>query len=140
LSHGASQILKQISALAAASAVAGCHDGPLFVAARGSTSSWIDAARAKDWQARWERFFLDDAHKNRYCDTEMGEELGWVVSPFLEGFYYGYLATQDSKWVVMLIDWTDACIKRAVYRERREKWWQLMKSRMKLRDNRKYFV
>jgi len=35
----------------------------------------------------------------------MGEELGWLVSPFVEGFYYGYLATHDSKLVEMLIGW-----------------------------------
>ncbi len=56
---------------------------------------------------------LGDA-RSRYCDKEMGEELGWLVSPFLNGFYYGYLATRDPKWIEMLIDWTDSCIRRAV--------------------------
>lgn len=75
---------------------------------------WIDGASARSWQARWERNIIDDSHKNRYCDTELGEELGWLVSPFLEGFYYGYRATGDAKWVGMLIDWTDACVRRGV--------------------------
>ena len=75
---------------------------------------WIDAATAHEWSNRWERFILDDAYKNRYCDTELGEELGWVVGPFLEGFYYGYLATHDSKWVEMLVSWADACVKHGV--------------------------
>lgn len=44
----------------------------------------------------------------------MGEQLGWLVSPFLNGAYYGYLATHDLKWVEMLIDWTDSCLKRGV--------------------------
>ena len=51
----------------------------------------------KDWLARWEKNILQDA-RNRYCDREMGEEIGWLVSPFLNGFYYGYLATHDGKW------------------------------------------
>ena len=43
-----------------------------------------------------------------------GEELGWLVSPFLNGFYYGYLATNDTQWVERFIDWSDAWIKRGV--------------------------
>ncbi len=72
-----------------------------------------DPALRRDWLARWEKNILSDA-RNRYCDKEMGEELGWLVSPFLNGFYYGYLATRDAKWIGMLVDWTDACLKRAV--------------------------
>lgn len=72
-----------------------------------------DETLRKDWLARWEKNILGDV-RNRYCDREMGEEIGWLVSPFLNGFYYGYLATQDSRWVEMLIDWTDAWTKRGV--------------------------
>lgn len=71
------------------------------------------AASTADWLARWEKNILGDA-RSRYCDREMGEELGWLVSPFLSGFYYGYMATRDAKWIDMLIDWTDSCVKRAV--------------------------
>ena len=53
-------------------------------------------ALAKDWLARWEKNITGDM-RNRYCDRETGEELGWLVSPFLNGFYYGYLATTNSK-------------------------------------------
>lgn len=73
----------------------------------------VDEARAKEWRARWEPYILAAARR-RYCDHEMGEELGWLVSPFLSGFYYGYQATADPKWVEMLIDWADAVIRRAV--------------------------
>jgi hypothetical protein len=72
-----------------------------------------DADPTRDWLARWEKNILGAASR-RYCDKEMGEELGWLVSPFLNGFYYGYLATRDPKWVEMLIDWTDSCIRRGV--------------------------
>ena len=44
----------------------------------------------------------------------MGEEIGWLVSPFLNGFYYGYLATHDDKWADLLVDWADAWIRRGV--------------------------
>ncbi len=73
----------------------------------------LDAAVRRDWLARWEKNILGEA-VHRYCDTEMGEELGWLVSPFLNGFYYGYLATGDAKWVEWLTDWTDACARRAI--------------------------
>lgn len=71
------------------------------------------AVDSRDWLARWEKNLTQSA-QTRACDREMGEELGWLVSPFLNGFYYGYLATQDSKWVELLIDWTDACLRRAI--------------------------
>jgi hypothetical protein len=93
------------------------------VALAGPSIAWTYAAGAdeqaqpipstRDWLARWEKNILGDA-RSRYCDKEMGEELGWLVSPFLNGFYYGYLATRDTKWVEMLIDGTDSCIRRAV--------------------------
>ena len=56
----------------------------------------MDPALAKDWLARWEKNITGDA-ANRYCDKEMGEEIGWLVSPFLNGFYYGYMATGDTQ-------------------------------------------
>jgi hypothetical protein len=82
-------------------------------AAGGKPGLALDTALRKDWLDRWERNILGDA-RNRYCDKETGEELGWLVSPFLNGFYYGYLATHDPKWVEALVDWTDSCLKRSV--------------------------
>src|SRR5580700_3830556 len=58
-----------------------------------------------DWLQKWERNIIGDA-RNRYCDKETGEEIGWLVSPFLEGFYNGYLVTKDAKWIDMFIDWS----------------------------------
>jgi hypothetical protein len=66
-----------------------------------------------DWLPRWEKKIVADSG-DRYCDKAMGEDLGWLMSPFLDGYYYGYLATKDTKWVERLIDWTDAWVKRAV--------------------------
>jgi hypothetical protein len=40
----------------------------------------LDAALRRDWLERWEKNILGDS-RNRYCDKEMGEELGWLVSP-----------------------------------------------------------
>jgi hypothetical protein len=82
-------------------------------AAERQTVPKMDDTRAREWLSRWEANIISDA-KNRYCDKEMGEEIGWLVSPFLNGFYYGYLATGDPKWVEMLIDWADSVIRRAV--------------------------
>ena len=87
--------------------------GSWSAAAADSAQPLIDPAQAKDWLARWEKNVLGDS-RNRYCDKELGEELGWMVSPFLNGFYHGYLATRDAKWVGLLIDWMDSCLKRGV--------------------------
>jgi len=73
----------------------------------------IDAIRAVDWRKKWERNILARA-RIRYCDTENGEELAWTLAQLLKGFYYGYEATGDSKWVGMLVEWTDAWLARAV--------------------------
>ena len=66
-----------------------------------------------DWLAKWERNIAGDS-SNRYCDKEMGEEIGWLVSPFLEGYYDGYVATKDTKWIDRFIDWSDSWMKRGV--------------------------
>jgi hypothetical protein len=79
----------------------------------GATPAALDPALAKDWLARWEKNILGDS-RNRYCDRELGEEIGWLISPFLNGFYYGYYATHDVKWVEHLADWVDSWIKRGV--------------------------
>jgi hypothetical protein len=73
----------------------------------------LDPDLAKDWLARWQKNILSDA-RNRYCDTEMGEELGWKVSPFLNGFYYGYRATGEAQWLERLADWTQAWTSRSL--------------------------
>ena len=79
----------------------------------GNAQGAVDVAVAGDWLARWEKSILGDA-RNRYCDRELGEEIGWLISPFLNGFYYGYHATGDPKWVGCLADWADSWIKRGV--------------------------
>jgi len=76
-------------------------------------SATIDAATAADWMERWKENLLNDS-KSRFCDKEMGEEMGWLVSPFLNAYYYGYLATGDREWIDRLVDWGDSCIKRGV--------------------------
>jgi hypothetical protein len=73
----------------------------------------MNDAKFKDWLLRWERNILGE-NEMRYCNREMGEEIGWKMSPFLNGFYYGYLATRNLLWVDRLIACTGAWIKRAV--------------------------
>ena len=79
----------------------------------GDALSASEADVMQDWLARWEKSILGSARR-RYCDTEMSEEIGWLVSPFLNGFYYGYHATGDAKWVALLVDWADSWIRRGV--------------------------
>jgi hypothetical protein len=78
-----------------------------------STAPQIEPLRAKTWLMRWEKSILNEA-RSRYCDKEMGEEIGWLISPLLNGFYYGYMATHDTKWVDLLVDWTDSWVRRSV--------------------------
>jgi len=63
--------------------------------------------------AKWEKNILAES-RSRYCDKEMGEEIGWLISPFLSGYYSGYLATRDTKWIDRLIDWTDSWVSRGI--------------------------
>ncbi len=79
----------------------------------GNVLSASDADLTQDWLARWEKNILGSTRR-RYCDKEMGEEIGWLMSPFLNGFYYGYRATGDAKWAALLVDWADSWIKRGV--------------------------
>ncbi len=73
----------------------------------------MDEAKFNDWLAHWRKNITGDA-RNRYCDKAMGEDIAWLVTPFTDGFYYGYMATGDPKWATMLMDWTDSWVKRAV--------------------------
>lgn len=73
----------------------------------------LDADVSKDWLARWEKSILSKS-RDRYCDRESGEEIGWLISPFLDGFYYGFQTTGDHRWVERLVDWADSWIQRGV--------------------------
>ncbi len=73
----------------------------------------MDDARLNDWLARWQKNIVGDA-RNRYCDKALGEDIAWLMTPFMDGFYYGYMATRDPRWVDMLVDWTDSWVRRAV--------------------------
>jgi len=77
------------------------------------TLTRMNDAKLKDWEARWDKNLTGES-KNRACDKELGEEIGWLITPILNGCYYGYLATGDTKWIDVLIDWTDSLNKRAV--------------------------
>ncbi|MGA2033687.1 MAG: hypothetical protein ABSG68_15650 [Thermoguttaceae bacterium] len=57
----------------------------------------MDDAKFNDWLSRWQKHVIDDA-RNRYCDKAMGEDIAWLMTPFMDGFYYGYMATRDAKW------------------------------------------
>ncbi len=73
----------------------------------------MDDAKFNDWLTRWQKNIIGDA-RNRYCDKAMGEDIAWLITPFTDGLYYGYMATRDPKWAEMLMDWTDSWVKRAV--------------------------
>jgi hypothetical protein len=107
--------LKQMALAGAGMAWLARKPFALAVSGESATNAAVapGAALAKDWLARWEKNILGDAG-HRYCDHELGEEIGWLVSPFLNGFDYGYQATQDPKWVGQLADWADSWIRRGV--------------------------
>ena len=78
------------------------------------TLAKMDEAKQKDWLARWDKEISGESKGYRTCDSAVGEDIAWTVSPIMEGHYYGYMATKDTKYVDMLVDWTDSLIKRAV--------------------------
>ena len=86
---------------------------PMLGAPATQPAAPMDEALARDWLAKWEKH-ITAGLRERPCDKEMGEEIGWLVVPYLNGFYYGYLATGDVKWIDRLIDWSDAVVKRGV--------------------------
>jgi len=78
------------------------------------TLTKMDEAKQKDWLALWDKEISGEARNWRTCDRAVGEDIAWVVSPTMNGFYYGYMATKNTKYVDMLVDWTDSLLKRAV--------------------------
>jgi len=78
------------------------------------TLARMDAAKQKSWLALWDKEISTEARERRTCDSMMGEDIAWRVAPAMHGFYYGYMATHDAKYVDMLVDWTDSLIKRAI--------------------------
>ena len=73
----------------------------------------MDKRKFEDWRSRWEKGIILEA-QGRFCETALGEEIGWLVSPILSGYYYGYLATSNTRWIDQLISCADAWIRRAV--------------------------
>jgi hypothetical protein len=73
----------------------------------------MDKALANEWRQRWEKNIVSDG-RQRFCDKETGELLGWRCAPFLKGYYYGYMATGDREWIDRLINWSDSIIKRGL--------------------------
>lgn len=73
----------------------------------------MDEQTARTWLDTWSTSILATARR-RYCDRELGEEIGWLISPVLDGFYQGYLATGDALWVERFADWADAWIRRGI--------------------------
>jgi len=83
----------------------GAPIGPVRAASGQSPVADEKASQAlkQDWLGRWERHILADT-RNRYCDKEPGEEIGWRVSPFENDFLEGYEATHETMWLDLLVD------------------------------------
>ncbi len=73
----------------------------------------LTEARAREWWAAWERSIAAEARR-RYCDTEMGEQLGWLLGPFLNGFASAHESSGDEQWLERLADWAGAWLRRGV--------------------------
>jgi len=83
-------------------------------AAPATTLTKMDEAKQKDWLTRWDKSISGEARNYRMCDVNVGEGIAWGMTPVMDGFYYGYMATKDTKYVHLWVDWTDSLIKRAV--------------------------
>ena len=95
------------SSLAATGAALMGPAGPVF------SKTTLDPDLAADCLKRWRKRILDSA-KTRYCDEAAGEDIGWLMSPFLNGFYFGYKATGEMEWVERFADWADSWSRRGV--------------------------
>lgn len=82
-------------------------------AAPATTLTKMDKAKQKDWLARWDKNISGEAKGYRTCDWAVGEDIAWKMTAIMDGFYYGYMATKDTKYVDLWVDWTDSLIKRA---------------------------
>ena len=69
--------------------------------------------RTAEYTLRWKANLLGESGKP-VCRNERGEEIGWLISPLLSGYYYGYLATKDPVFVKLLVVCAEAMIQRAV--------------------------
>ena len=78
------------------------------------TLTKMDEAKQKNWLARWDKNISHEASGYRTCDHAVGEDIAWTMTPVMDGFYCGYMATKNTKYVDMMVDWTDSLIKRAV--------------------------
>ncbi len=110
---GRREFIRQVAAASIFSPAAFSLGAGIFGAVGARAAQGASPELRRDWLARWEKNILSDA-RNRYCDRETGEEIGWLISPFLNGFYYGYQATHESQWVDSLMDWAGAWIQRGV--------------------------
>src|SRR5260221_14063888 len=78
------------------------------------TLTKMDEAKRKDWLVRWDESISGQARGYRTCDHEVGEGIAWGMTPIMDGFYYGYMATKNTRYVDLWVDWTDSLVKRAV--------------------------
>jgi hypothetical protein len=74
----------------------------------------VDPSLARRWIDKWEPYILASAKASKSPDREMGAQLGWIVSPPVNGFYDQYLLTKDPKWIDLLVNWTDRWTARGV--------------------------
>ncbi len=92
-----------------------CQAQPaLDPAALGMTLTKMSEAKQKVWLSGWDQEISGESTGYRMCDRALGEDIAWTVAPMMDGFYNGYMATRKTKYVDMLVDWTDSLIKRAV--------------------------
>ena len=78
------------------------------------TGTSTTAGSLQEWLTDWNANITGTDTGYRTCATAMGEDLDWLLTPPLEGMYYGYMATGNTKYVDMFADWTDTFLARAV--------------------------
>ena len=78
------------------------------------TLTKMDEAKQKEWLTRWDNEISGESKGYRTCERAVGEDIAWTMTPIMDGYYYGYMATKNTRYVDMMVDWTDCLIKRAV--------------------------
>ena len=92
----------------------GTYPGAL-PAAWGMTITEMPPATLTTWLNNWNANLTGNYNNYRgpTCEGAVGEDLDWLLTPLMEGYYYGYMATGDTTYVAMFQNWADIFIARA---------------------------
>ena len=79
----------------------------------GMTLTVDPPAQQAQWLALWDQNITGTYTGYDTAKTAVGEDLDWLITPPMEGFYYGWMATHNTKYVDMFASWANDFLIRA---------------------------